>query len=159
MVILFSRIRCMTYRRDSIAEGGGTNRQLRNRDAERAHRVVHSTEDGCGRAEIAGFARSLLAEYGERRRRAMVDDLDLGHFMRGGQQIIHEGLRDHLPLLVVDELFEQGGSYAMSYTAERHSPDDVRIDHRAAVVANYVTAKLGKAEVGIDRNQHHMKLE
>ena len=86
-------------------------------------------------------------------------DLDLGHFERRRQQIIHEGLGDHLALIVIDEFLEQGGADAVRDAAERHAFDDVRIDHRAAVMADDIALDLRRAEIGIDREQHDVEFE
>ena len=67
--------------------------------------------------------------------------------------------RDELALVVVDELFQQRRAEAMRDAAERHALDDVRIDHRAAVMPDHVASDLGLAERRIDRYQHHMKLK
>ena len=55
----------------------------------------------------------------------MMHDLDLRHFVRGRQQVIHEALADHLALVVIDEFLEQRGADAMRDAAERHALDDV----------------------------------
>ena len=118
-----------------------------------------AADDRGGRAEIAAFAGTLLAEHGERRRRAVMHDLDLRHLVGGRQQVIHEALGHQLAFVVIDELLQQRGAEAVGDAAERHALDDMRVDHRAAVMADHVAPDLGLAERGIDRHQHHVKLE
>src|SRR6185312_10495796 len=48
---------------------------------------------------------------------------------------------------------------AVRDAAERHAAHDLRVDLRAAIVAEPVTHDLGHAEIGIDLDQHQMKLE
>ena len=124
-----------------------------------AQRVVDGAGDRRRRAEIAGFAGALLPEHGVRRRRHVMDDLDLGHLVRRRQQIVHEGLRDELPLVVVGELLVQRRTDAVGNAAHGHAAHDLRIDHGAAIVADEVAPDLGLAEIGIDRNENEMKLE
>ena len=123
-------------RRDGVADRGEADGQPVERDAERRDRVVDRARNRGGRAEIAGLARAFLAEHRERRGRAMMHDLDARHLVRGRQQIVHEGLAHHLPVVAVDELLHQRGADAVRDAAERHALDDVRIDHRAAVMAD-----------------------
>ena len=57
-------------------EPGLNSRLLDPAHGHRRERVVDGIGDGRRRAEVAGFARAFLAEGGQRRGRAMVDDVD-----------------------------------------------------------------------------------
>jgi hypothetical protein len=89
----------------------------------------------------------------------VVNDLNLWNFMGRRKQIVHEGLGDHLALVVIDEFFHEGRPDAVSDATKGHAADDVRVDHCAAVVTYDVAANLGFAEPWIDDQQHNMELE
>src|SRR5207248_9453508 len=112
-------------RRDHVAELRHPDRQAIDLEAEPADGVVDGARDRRRRAEIAGLARTLLAEHRVRRRRLVVHDLDLGHLVRRRQQIIHEALRDELALAVVGEFLEERGADAVGDAAHGHAAHDL----------------------------------
>jgi len=76
-----------------------------------------------------------------------MDDLDFGHLVRRRQEIVHETLREKLAVLVIGELLVERGPDAMGDAAHGHAAHDLRIDHRAAVVADEVAPDpLGLAQ-------------
>src|ERR1700687_1396268 len=79
---------------DGVADGGNADRKLVEGNAERCDAIIDGAGDRGGGAEIAAFAGTFLAKHGERRRRAVMHDLDRGHFVGGRQQVIHEALGD-----------------------------------------------------------------
>ena len=89
----------------------------------------------------------------------MIDDIDRRHFVRGGQQIIHEGLRDQLAVVVIGEFLVERRADAVRDAAHGHAAHDLRIDLRAAVVAKAIAHDLRLAEIGIDADQQQMELE
>ncbi len=86
-------------------------------------------------------------------------DLDRRHLVGRWQQVIHESLGDQLALVIVDELLQQRGAKAVRDAAQRHALDDMRVDDRAAIMADHVTPDFRLSQRGIDRHQHHVKLE
>jgi hypothetical protein len=68
-------------------------------------------------------------------------------------------LGDQVALLVIDELLQQRRTETVGDAAEGHAPDDMRIDHDTAVVADDITLDFRLAEIGINRQQHQVKLE
>ena len=59
--------------------------------ADLRQRVVDRAGNGGGAAQVTGFARAFLAEFGQRRGRAVIDDIDRRYFHRCRYQVIHEG--------------------------------------------------------------------
>src|SRR5713101_2844055 len=127
--------------------------------AERIERVVHRVRNRGGRAEVAGLARALLAEGGERGGRAVIDDAQGRHFHRARDEVIHEGAGGELAVLGVGELLVERRADAVGDSAVGHAVDDVRIDHHAAVVAADVFRELGFRRVRIDLDQDDVRLE
>src|SRR5260370_37930644 len=64
-----------------------------------------------------------------------------------------------MAFVIIDKLLQQRGAEAVRDAAQRHALDDVRIDDRAAVMADDVALDFRLAERRVDRHQHHMKLE
>ena len=90
---------------------------LKEMPSEATQSLIGAGDRG-GRAEIAAFAGTFLAEHRERRRRAVMHDLDFGHLVRRRQQIVHEALSNQLTLVIIDELLQQRRTKAMRDTAE-----------------------------------------
>src|SRR5665213_4245755 len=145
--------------RNGIADRGNPDWKLVEGDTERRDAIVDRGRNRGWRAEIAAFAGPLLAEHGMRRRRAMMHDLDVRYLVRGRQQVVHETLGDQMAFVVIDELLQQRRAETVRDAAERHALDDVRIDHRAAIMPDHIALDLGLAEHGIDRHQDHVKFE
>jgi hypothetical protein len=59
-------------------------------------------------------------------------------------------------LLVIDELLQQRRTETVGDSAKGHTPDDIRIDHDSAVVADVIAPDLRLAEIRFDRQQHQM---
>ena len=110
-------------------------------------------------AKLGEDVELLTSERDERRRRVHQFDLDLRHFVGRRKHIVHEALADHLALIVIYEFLEQRGTDAVRDAAECHAFDNRGIDDGAAVVSDHVAPQLRLAELGINRNQHEMKLE
>ena len=76
-------------------------RRLGDLDAERVERVVDRVEDHCRRRDRAALAHALDAELGVGRRRLHVEDADVRHLGRPGQQVVGERRGERLAVRVV----------------------------------------------------------
>jgi hypothetical protein len=146
-------------RRDGVCDRSHADRQDVEPDPKRTGRVVDSARYCGGRPQITGFTRPLLAEYRERRRRAVVDNFDLRNFVSRWEQIVHKGLGDHLAFVVVDELFHQRRPDTVGNPAERHTANNVRVDDGSAIVTDDVAPDFWFAEQRIEGEQDDMKFE
>src|SRR5579871_330027 len=113
---------------DHVAKLRDFHRELADGNAERLERVVDRARERRRRAEIAGFAGAFLPEHGVRRGCAVMHDLDVGHLVRGGEQIIHEALRNHLAFVVIGEFFVERRADTVGDAAHGHAAHDLRID-------------------------------
>src|SRR5262245_39102183 len=105
---------------DEIAQKWRGHGEFMDLNAQGMQRVVDRAGDAGGPAQIARFARTFLAEGGEGRGRAVIDDLDVGDLVGRGQEIVHEGAADELTAVVVAEAFVKRGADAMRDAAIGH---------------------------------------
>ena len=125
----------------------GRDQQL---DAEAVQRVVDGVGDGGGRGDGAAFADALLAEARVGRGRLHVQDADVRHLGRAGQQVVGERGGERLALRVEAHLLVERGADALRRAAADLAVDDHRVDQHAAVLDHDVVEDLDLAGLGID---------
>ena len=73
-----------------------------------------------------------------------------------GQQVVHERRRERVAVLVVGEVLEEHAADALHGAARDLALDDVRVDHRAAVLAHDVAQQLHAAGGHVDLARAHV---
>src|SRR5713101_2845804 len=113
---------------EGLPDARGSHWRLAEHHAELGERVFHGVDDGRSAWYGAALAHALDAErvddravLGERHR-------DLRHVVALGDGVVHEGARQELSALVVDQLFQEPGGDALDRAALELALDDRGID-------------------------------
>ena len=104
------------------------------------------------RADRAALADALEAPRCQRGR-LDVAVLDGGHLGRRRQEVVEEGRRERVAVVVVHELLVQHAADALHHAAVDLALDDVRVDHDAAVLAHHVAEDRDFAGRRVDRDR------
>jgi len=103
----------------------------------------------------AAFPDALDPQRVERRRRFLMDDIDVGHFRRAHQQIFRHIGGERLAVFVVLHPLEQGVADTVRGAAMDLAVDDHRIDNTAAVVGDDEIDHGYAAGLHVDFHLHH----
>jgi len=118
--------------------------------AKRAQRIIDGVHHRAGRARGAGFARTLGAELGIRRRCHDMADFDIGHLRRHGNEVVDHVAVEQLAALVIDAVLEQGRADSLHHTAPDLLIDELRVYHGAAILDAPVLKQSDEAAFHID---------
>src|SRR5690606_18050030 len=130
--------RRLTRTLDHAPEPIGGCRDTREFDAQRRQGVVDRAEDRGRRGVDRALARSLDAEWGERRRCSDSRLLGHWHFVDRGQQVVHEGACQRLAVLTVNVLLEQRAAEPLRQAPLLDALDYRGVQARATVVGEDV---------------------
>src|SRR3954469_14059724 len=83
-------------------------------------------------------------------------DLDAGHLRRGRQQVVHEGAREELRLVVIGRPLEQHGADALRDATTHLALDDRGIDEPPAVLYDDPTLDCDVTSLDVDLDDRAM---
>ncbi len=85
----------------------------------------------------------------------MPDD-DRWHIERGGQQVIHKRAVEQLPVLIVNQLLEEGITNPLSDSPLHLSIDQQRIDDAPSIMDGDILEDLDRIGLGINLDDHRV---
>ena len=115
-----------------------------------AQRVDRRVDDARRRAERAGLAHALGAEWVHRRRRHRRVELEAREVGGARQRVVHERAGQQLPVLVVDGLLDHRLADALRQPAVDLPFDDERVDQIPGVVDGHEFQQRRLAGLAVD---------
>ena len=123
---------------------------------ERRQRIDDGVEDRRQRADISRLAGALYAERIRLGRHRVVVEVEVAHIGGAGHAVIEERTGDQLSGFVIDDLFAEGLSDALSDSAMDLAFERQCIDDGADIVGDHVFRYFGDAGIRVDLDLDHV---